>query len=355
MDSDAKSSDQTLGATQASEAHGFSTNGTTELYIDPVLEKRVLAKFDRWVLPQFAIMNLIVYIDRSNIGRWMQHIGGSNPSPCNLANFHILGNANVFGYPESLGLVGNQFGNLTTLFYVTYVLFEVPWAIGVKRFGLNKIVAISFVSFGLITLGHGFAHNYGQAMACRLLLGLFEAGAAPAISFFISTVYPREHQSKRMAIIYISSALSGAFGGLIAYGIQQMGERRGLEAWRWLFIIEGVFTIVVFAMCWFSLPRTAEDAWFLSSAERELMMLRKKRDIAYKGGDDKFQWRYLLLVAKDPMVWIAAVSLFGAGVCLFGFATFLPVILTGQGYCYLSPLIKEPLLTSLLQIYLSTS
>lgn len=240
------------------------------------------------------------------------------------------GNAKVFGYPEDLHLTGNQFGNLTSMFYVTYVIFEMPWTLAVKRFGANVTFATAFLLWGLVTLGSGFVQNYAQAMGCRLLLGMCEAGLSPCISFFLSTVYPREQQGKRMAIIYISSAASGAFGGLIAYGTQQMGEQLGLAAWRWLFILEGILTVIVGAISWFTLPRSAEVAWFLTEEEKQMMKLRKQRDYIYKGGD-KFEWRYVVMAASDPMVWIAAVSLFGAGVCLFGFSTFLPTILKGLG------------------------
>lgn len=217
------------------------------------------------------------------------------------------------------------------MFFVTYVLFETPWAMSVKRFGLNKVLAVAFLSWGAITIGTGFIQNYAQGMACRLLLGAAEAGVAPCISFFISTVYSREKQGKRMAIIYLSAAISGSLGGLIAYGIQTMGYRHGLEAWRWLFIIEGIVTLVVCGICWFSLPKSAEEAWFLNAEEKYLMQLRKRRDAAYKG-QDKFEWRYFRMAATDPAVWIASMALFGAGVCLFGFATFLPTILRGMGY-----------------------
>ncbi|EXJ91638.1 hypothetical protein A1O3_00188 [Capronia epimyces CBS 606.96] len=290
------------------ERHPSPDEATVASSIDPVMEKRVIAKFDRWFLPQIFILNLIAYLDRSNVG-----------------------NAKVFGFAEDLHLKGNEFSNLVTLFYVTYVVFETPWAACVKRFGVNKVLAVAFVCWGIVTLGNGFVQNYSQAMACRLLLGAFEAGISPSIAFFISTVYPRKEQAKRMAMIYISAALSGAFGGLIAYGIQKMGEQRGLAAWRWLFIIEGVVTIVVCGCCWFSLPTTAEDAWFLTEEEKSMMQLRKKLEHVYKG-DDKFEWRYVRMATVDPMVWLAAVSLFGAGVCLFGFGTFLPSILKGQGY-----------------------
>jgi MFS family permease len=104
----------------------------------------------------------------------------------------------------------------------------------VKRFGAASVMAVAMVGWSAITLGTGFVKNYHQAIAMRLLLGAFEGALFPSLAFVISNVYSREQQAKRIAVLYGASALSGAFGGLIAYAIQLMGEHQGLSAWRWL-------------------------------------------------------------------------------------------------------------------------
>ena len=164
----------------------------------------------------------------------------------------------------------------------------------------------------------------------RLVLGFAEAGMFPATTFFVSTVYPRASQGKRIAVLYGATAISGAFGGLIAYGIQRMGYRHGLEAWRWLFIIEGIISFVIGLVCLASLPRSAESAWFLNSDEKQLMRDRRARDVAYTGSDE-FSWSYVWMAVTDPMIWVASLSLFCAGIPLFGFGIFLPTIIRGLG------------------------
>ncbi|KAL6251349.1 hypothetical protein RBB50_001557 [Rhinocladiella similis] len=285
-----------------------SIHGSNDIYIDPVLERRTMAKYDKFLLPQMAMLIILAYLDRSNIG-----------------------NARIFGFEEGIGLKGIEFNNVSTLFYVTYVLFEIPWVMSVKRFGANKTLAVAMVSWSVVTLGTGFIKNYAQALVMRLLLGACEAGLFPCLTFFISTVYTRGSQAKRVASLYGASALSGAFGGLIAYGIQTMGERNGLEAWRWLFIIEGIISFVLGGLCWLTLPSTAEKAWFLNAEEKELMLARKQRDAIYKG-EDKFSWSYVKMALTDPFIYIAAASLFCSSVPLFGFGTFLPTIIKGLGY-----------------------
>lgn len=96
------------------------------------------------------------------------------------------------------------------------MLFEVPWTMAVKRFGANHVLGVAMIAWSAITLSTGFIKNYSQAIAVRILLGAFEAGLVPSVVFIISTIWERERQSKRVAIIYGANCLSGAFGGLIA-------------------------------------------------------------------------------------------------------------------------------------------
>lgn len=241
-----------------------------------------------------------------------------------------IGNARIFGFEEDLGLKGNEFANLSSFFYITYVIFEMPWVLAVKAWGANLVIGLAIIAWSAVTVGAGFARNYHEAMAGRLCLGFAEAGIFPALTFLISTIYPRESQGKRVAVLYGATALSGAFGGLIAYGIQQMGTRAGIEAWRWLFIIEGIISLLFGLLCWISLPKSSDHAWFLSTEERQLVKDRRLRDIAYTGSDE-FSWSYLRMAFFDPMVWAAAFTLFCAGIPLFGYGIFLPTIIRGLG------------------------
>ncbi|ORY19059.1 major facilitator superfamily domain-containing protein [Clohesyomyces aquaticus] len=175
-------------------------------YIDLVLEKKVLREFDKWLLPQMMLLVPVQNLDRGNIG-----------------------NARVFGFEEGLGRHGNQFNNISTVFYATYVVFEGPWVMAVKRFGANNVLALAFISWSIVTLGTGFIHDYGQAIFMRLLLGAAEAGLVPVLSFVQSTIWYRSSQAKRVSLLYMSICLSGAFGGLVAYGIQSMCKQPELR------------------------------------------------------------------------------------------------------------------------------
>lgn len=180
------------------------------------------------------------------------------------------------------------------------------------------------------TLGTGFSKTFGQALACRLLLGVFESGLLPGMIFIISTIWSREQQAKRVAVIYGSTTISGAFGGLIAYGIQTMGTQRGIEPWRWLFIIEGAVSLTVGLIFFMTIPVSAEKAWFLTGEQAESMKARKEREALFKG-EDQFKWRYVGLALKDPLVYLTGLTLFASTLPVLGFGTFLPTIILGFG------------------------
>lgn len=240
------------------------------------------------------------------------------------------GNAAIFGLPKDLGLKGKQFNNLVTLFYVTYIVCDIPWVITIKKFGANRVLGLALIGWSTTTLGTGFVKNYHQALACRLLLGLFEAGLLPCMVFLISTIWNKHQQAKRIAVIYCSTTVSGAFGGLFAYGVQSMGTKAGLEPWRWLFIIEGILSFVIGGFCWITLPYSAEKAWFLNKEQSEFMLMKKQRDALYKG-EDGFKPKHVWAAVTDPLVYLVAFSLFASSLPLLGFGTFLPTIIKGLG------------------------
>ena len=186
------------------------------------------------------------------------------------------------------------------------------------------------IGWSAATIGTGFCHTYHQALACRLILGVFESGLLPSMIFIISTIWTRRQQSKRVAVIYCATTVSGAFGGLIAYGIQTMGERRGLEPWRWLFIIEGAISMFFGVVFYVTIPVSAESAWFLTVEEAECMRRKKQRDALFKG-QDKLEARHFWMALRDPLVYLTAASLFSSSLPLLGFGTFLPAIILGFG------------------------
>ncbi|KAF6831054.1 major facilitator superfamily transporter [Colletotrichum plurivorum] len=276
--------------------------------IDPIIEKAALRKFDKFLLPVAFLFLLLSSLDRSNIG-----------------------NARVFGFDEDIGLQGRQFGDINTLFFVTFILFETPWVMAVKRFGPNRALGTALIAWSACTLATGFIHNYGGAIACRMLLGACEAGVSPSFAYIFSTIYDRSSTAKRIAMGNICNTVAGAFGGLFAYGIQMMGKQRGIAAWRWLFIIEGSVTLVAGGIGWLFLPSSPETAWYLTKEEKHAMVLRKQRNATYRG-EDGLDKKWIKVAFKDPFIYVAGAAFFTSSVAITGFTIFLPTIIKGLGY-----------------------
>lgn len=210
-----------------------------------------------------------------------------------------LGNANIAGMSEEIGLVGNQFGTAVTLLYATYVTLEAPTAILLKIIGPRYLLAGCAFCWGLTTLCMGFIQNVGGLYTCRLLIGLFEAAIFPCIDVYIGMVYKKEERGKRAAMIFAFSAFSSAFGGLLAFGLTQINGPNGFSGWRWLFVVEGIITILIVPLYWFVFPNDARTAWFLTEDEKRMVRARYILN-PHWGIDDEFSWRAITDVLVDP-------------------------------------------------------
>lgn len=101
------------------------------------------------------------------------------------------------------------------------------------------------VIWGCMCVAMGFVKNYPQLMVVRALLGLAEGGLFPGITFYLTMWYRRHECGYRMAIFFSAATAAGAFGGLLARAIMEMDKVSGLRSWQWIFILEGIVTVVV--------------------------------------------------------------------------------------------------------------
>jgi len=196
-------------------------------------------------------------------------------------------------------LKGNQFGNSVTLLYATYVTIEAPTAILLKIIGPRYLLAGCAFCWGVTTLCMAFIQGVGGLYACRLLMGFFEAAIFPCIDVYIGMVYKKEERGQRSAIIFAFSAFSSAFGGLLAYGLTQIKGPNGFAGWRWLFVVEGILTILIVPLYWFVFPNDARTAWFLTADEKRIVNARYELN-PHWGIDDEFKWGAIIDVLRDP-------------------------------------------------------
>lgn len=193
------------------------SNQTESIDIDHQAEKRLVRKIDKFIVPTVMITYLLCFLDRTNIG-----------------------NARLFGLEEDLNLVGNQYQIAVAILFVPYVLVEVPSNLILKKFTPSRWIAFITVSWGIISTLTGVVQNFTGLMACRVLLGLMEGGLFPGLTVYLTMFYTKREIALRIGYLFVSSALAGACGGLLAYGIGFLDGIAGYSGWRWIFIIEGI-------------------------------------------------------------------------------------------------------------------
>ncbi len=190
------------------------------------------------IIPFVAILYLLAFLDRVNIS-----------------------NARAFGLEKDLGMEGGlQYNTALTIFFVPYVLCEIPSNIMVKRFSPRVWLSVCCIGFGLVTALQGLVQSYGGLLATRFFLGVFESAMFPACFYIIGAWYRRYEAQKRFSLFFSSTSLAGAFGGLLASAIGKMDYLRGYRGWRWIFILEGCFTVGVGLVFLFTFPSFPEQA-----------------------------------------------------------------------------------------------
>lgn len=116
---------------------------------------------------------------------------------------------------------------------------------------------------------------------------------------YLGLVYKKTERAKRSAVIFAFSACSSAFGGILAFGLCQISGPGDFEGWRWLFIVEGLLTILLVPIFYFVFPVSPLDAWFLTPEEKQIMRARYDSD-PHWGIDEKFSWAEIFKIFKDP-------------------------------------------------------
>lgn len=129
----------------------------------------------------------------------------------------------------------------------------------------------------------GFVRSFGAFVAVRAVLGVTEGGLLPGMILYLSGLYTRGEMALRIGIFYTAASLSGAFGGLLARGLGAMAGLGGLEGWRWIFIIEGLITIVCGFVAYAFLSSNLATASFLTTEEQEFAVNRLQGEASPDG------------------------------------------------------------------------
>ncbi|KAG2001822.1 high-affinity nicotinic acid transporter [Coprinopsis cinerea AmutBmut pab1-1] len=273
-------------------------------------DRKLLRKVDFRLLPILTFLYLLSFLDRSNIG-----------------------NAKIIGLVEDLKISPPEYNTALALYFVAYVIFEVPANV---RAG-SRVPLPNHISTKLWNLS-------------RLLLGITEAGLFPGVIYVFSVYYRRHERSWRVAIFFGGAALAGAFGGtpprltimiqqlknsacpgILAYAIGKMEGIGGKRGWAWIFIIEGLLTVVSAVFAYFVVPTWSHNAKFLTTSEKERLLARLDAD-SDAALIEKFEWTYVKQAMKDHLVWGYALLFHGFAFVLYSLSLFMPTIIADLGF-----------------------
>jgi MFS family permease len=159
-----------------------------------------------------------------------------------------------------------------------------------KRVGSRWWLGTLTTGFGLITMCIAFVESFETLVVTRVLLGVFEAGILPGIVFTFSQYYKRHEIATRLGIQSSTASVAGSFGGLLAIGLSSIPPCGILHEWRYIFLIEGVLTMLVGIFVFCVLPTDLASASFLTSEEKKVALERIRAEHLVKGAD-RFDWK----------------------------------------------------------------
>jgi MFS family permease len=274
--------------------------------VDPAAEARLVRKLDLFIVPVVMLLYLLSFLDRVNIG-----------------------NARLYNLEEDLGLNSQQFQIAVSILFVTYILSELPSNLVLKKLRPSRWIAFITVAWGIIATLTGVVQNYAGLIVCRLFLGAVEGGLFPGMAIYLTFFYTKRELALRIGYLFVSAALAGACGGLLAFAIGHMEGIQGLNGWRWIMIIEGLPTFVLGIATWWILPDNPSTAYFLKPEEKKMAALRLTRQTGYTASAVEFHWSDVKKGLKDWKVWAFCLAQFGSDTMLYGYSTFLPTIIRG--------------------------
>ncbi|KAI7866807.1 major facilitator superfamily domain-containing protein [Spinellus fusiger] len=270
--------------------------------------KKIIWKLDFRILPLLSLLYLSSYIDRTNIG-----------------------NAKLFGLATDIEISANDYNWALSIFFIGYVLFEIPSNLVLKIIGPNKWIPIQTICWGVVMISMAAVKNGAGLIVARFFLGITESGLTPGIIFYLTLWYRRREQAARMAFFFSASTVAGAFGGVLAYGITYMDGLLHLHGWQWLFIIEAIPTILLSIVTFYTLPNLPENSKFITEREREVIIHRLKLDLN-SSDDTEFSWNQFKMAFTDWRVYMYILINICGAVPVSSLGLFLPTIINNMGY-----------------------
>lgn len=273
------------------------------------IEASTIRKISIRLVPFVALMFFINYLDRTAVG-----FAAPN------------------GMNADLGLSAAQFGFASGVFFIGYILLEVPSNMALHRFGARRWLSRIMVTWGIVALLFTWVGSFEHLAILRFILGVAEAGFFPGAILFLSLWVPAQHRAKILALFYLAQPLTTVIGAPFAGWIMGFEGVFGLEGWRFMFLVVSIPAIIIGIIAWFYLTDNPAEAAWLTAEERTWLTgalhSEKLATEAKNAGTVKHRGG-LRAAFSSGRVWALSLIYFGFIYGLYTLAFFLPTIIEG--------------------------
>jgi MFS family permease len=216
--------------------------------------ERAVATALRKLLPLIVLMHVIGYVDRLNIAFAKDQLS------------------------DDLALSATAFGLASGIFFVGFVVFQVPSNLILHKVGARRWLGTIMIAWGVFACATAFVWNAESLVGIRLLLGVAEAGFFPGVVYFLACWFPPEARGRAMAVFLSGIAIAIIVGGPMAGGLLSLDGVLGLDGWQWLFVVQGLPAIAVGLVALRKLPDRPSDAAWLPAEDAEWLETRIEAD-----------------------------------------------------------------------------
>ncbi|AJP51731.1 MFS transporter [Pseudomonas simiae] len=252
------------------------------------------------LLPLLFIGYVFAYLDRINVG---------------FAKLQMQ---------SDLGLSDAAYGAGAGIFFVGYVLFELPSTLMLPRIGARKTFSRILVLWGITSACMLFVRDVPTFYAMRFLLGVFEAGFAPGMIYYLSRWYGPSRMARAIAIVFIAGPMGGILGGPIsAWLITTFAGVGGLAGWQWMFLIEGLPCVFLGVLMYVVLCDRPADAPWLNAAGKQLLETEL--------GTASARSHSFRAVLRDPKLYVLASAYFCIIFSIYAMSFWLPAVIKALG------------------------
>ncbi|EUC41072.1 hypothetical protein COCMIDRAFT_107103 [Bipolaris oryzae ATCC 44560] len=276
------------------------------------IEKQLVRKIDRRLLPLVVIIYLFNYLDRNSITQ-----------------------ARLYGLQEDTHVTGALYQTAISIFSAGYIAMQLPATILMTKLRPSLYLPSCIITWAIVSGCTGATSSAGGLLAVRFFLGLVEAPFFPGAVYLLSCWYTKRELGVRIALLICGLLLSNSFAGLISAGILSGMKHVGkLATWRWLFILEGLATIVVGLCAMIFLPDYPATTKWLSEDEKIVAQGRLAADAGSEstlGEEDVKIWSGIVLASKDVRVWLFA-CLQMAVTASISYSHFFPTLIKQIGF-----------------------